>query len=159
MKGYYHLTIGRNRNKNTSHKYTLVCYKEIVDDLSPENVEEQWKAHERAEPSVAYYYGASDFLIKIFGMQRKIVFSIDANWPTCSRIWSNVEKFLPSGLTLSKWGYHFNDKPHEFIINARTLLSDEEFMQVLQNALNELPPKTFSKKNRQKVIDSYMSSF
>jgi hypothetical protein len=159
MKGYYHLTIGRNRNQKTSHKYTLVCYKEVTDNLSPEDVEEQWKAYERTESTVIYYYGASDFLIKKFGMQSKTIFSIDANWPTCSRIWSNIEKFLPSGLTLSKWGYHFNDKPHEFITNSRTLLSDEEFLQILQNALNELPARTFSKKNRQKAIDSYMSHF
>jgi len=160
MKGYYQFSIGRNRNKNTTYKYTLVCYKDFTTGLSPEDADVEWAKTTSGEIGEGeYYYGTTDFLIRKFNMQRKIVFSVDSNWPTASRIWHSIEKFLPNGLTESKWGYHFKDKPGDFIRNSKEFLSDEEFLQILQSALDSLPPRTFSKKNRQKVIDSYMNNF
>ena len=155
MKGYYSLEIHRSHQKGCGFRYKLVCNQYTFDEVDPEQLKALCLTPRDQLPEHLYWAPASTFLTQC-NMKTKQLFEIRCHYPTAYRILFGLEDLITRS-KLRRGHSGWND-PLEVIAKAEELLPFEEFLCVLQKSLDQLPPKTFSKENRQKAIESYMGS-
>lgn len=155
MKGYYSLEIQRSYQKGCGFRYKLVCHQHIFDEVDTEKLKYLCELPREQLPEVLHWASATSFLNQC-NMKTKQLFEIRCHYPTAYRILYGLQDSLPKQKLRTGWNSWQN--PIEVNAQAEQFLSFEEFLAALQKSLNELPPKTFSKENRQKAIESYMAS-
>lgn len=160
MKGYYSFQIDRVKpsHNRSNQKYKLTVFKRMI---SPDDLPE-------LSQKIKKYYSdlnEDDFMDEQWFVKQNIqttpVFSVTCNHITAWRI----RNLLSSKIKKSEnsvdniWDYSFNRFSAEKIaMNAHEFFDHETFLFFLQETLKELPKRTFSPENKQKVIESYMSN-
>lgn len=161
MKGYYSFQVDRIKNGNSysNHKYRLTLTKRIIspDDL-PELAEKMNKYY--ADLSENDYVDEQWFARQ--NIKHQQVFTIVCNHITSWRIINGLKYKMTrtndNGI-YNIWDFSFSRYSLEKIAtNGHDFFDHESFLNFLQETLNELPKRTFSKENKQRVIESYMSS-
>jgi len=156
MKGYYSLEINRSFQQGCGFRYKVICNQYTVDEVDVERLKILWSTPRDLLPDNLQRAGSRDFLTQC-NMKTKQLFEIRCHYPTAHRILFSLEDLIPRS-KLRPCYSNWQNPIEAQIEKAEELLSFEEFLPLLQKTLNELPPKTFSKQNRQKGIESYMAS-
>lgn len=161
MKGYYSFLIDRVKppHNRSNQKYKLTVLKRMIsfDDL-PELYQKMNNYY--SNPNENDYVDEHWFVRQ--NVQTTQVFSVTCNHITAWRIRnllsSKISKKNENNVD-NIWDYSFNRFSLEKIaMNAHEFFDHEAFLFSLQETLKELPKRTFSPENKQKVIESYMSN-
>lgn len=156
MKGYYDARIHRIYRNDTSFRYALQIVKY---DFSQVDIDELIRLQNLDFDPEYLKNGYSLRILQDTGLKTIEMFEIVCNYPTAARISNNLKNLMPRVFFIDRFGWGCAEAIRLAQDAQEISISNEQFLMFLQEALDKLPKRTFSQKNKEKVINSFMESF